>query len=63
MPIKLAEMAILNFSKEGQTILDPFMGTGTTGIVCKQNNRNFIGIDISQDYFNIAKNRIAEVLI
>lgn len=63
MPIKLAEMAILNFSKEGQTILDPFMGTGTTGIVCKQNNRNFIGIDISQDYFNIAKNRIGEVLI
>lgn len=63
MPLKLAEMAILNFSKEGQTIIDPFMGTGTTGVICKQNNRNFIGIEISKEYYDIAKNRIEGILL
>jgi DNA modification methylase len=63
MPLKLAEIAILNFSKEGQTVIDPFMGTGTTGVICKQNNRNFIGIEISADYYDIASKRINEVLL
>ena len=63
MPLKLAEIAILNFTKDNDIVLDPFMGTGTTGIVCKQNNRNFIGIDVSNEYYNIASKRINEVLL
>ena len=41
------------------TILDPFMGSGTTGVACKELNRNFIGIEINKDYYEIAKKRIA----
>ena len=57
-PLALAEKAIVNFSKENDLILDPFMGTGTTGIACKNTKRNFIGIELDQTYFNIAKERI-----
>jgi site-specific DNA-methyltransferase (adenine-specific) len=42
----------------GNTILDPFMGSGTTGVACKELNRNFIGIEISPEYFKIAEQRI-----
>ena len=53
---------ILDFVKastnEGDTILDPFMGSGTTGVACVQTGRNFIGIEIDPDYFEIAKTRI-----
>ena len=47
---------------EGETILDPFMGSGTTGVACINTNRRFIGIEISEDYFNIAKRRIETAL-
>lgn len=57
-PEKLAQDHILSWSNEGDTILDCFMGSGTTGKMCKLLNRNFIGIEISQEYFNIAKKRI-----
>ena len=42
------------------TILDPFMGSGTTGVACVQTGRNFIGIEIDADYYAIAEKRIAE---
>jgi site-specific DNA-methyltransferase (adenine-specific) len=45
-------------SEEGQTIIDPFMGSGTTGVACKELKRNFIGIEISPEYFKIAERRI-----
>jgi len=45
-------------SKEGDTILDPFMGSGTTGVACQELGRNFIGIEINEKYFEIAKRRI-----
>ena len=45
-------------TNEDQLILDTFMGSGTTGIACKNLNRKFIGIELDKDYFNIAKNRI-----
>ncbi len=57
-PEKLLERIILIGSKEGDVILDPFMGSGTTGVVAKRLNRNFIGIEIDEKYYNIAKNRI-----
>ena len=40
------------------TIIDPFMGSGTTGVACKKLNKDFIGIELSEDYFKIAENRI-----
>ena len=48
-------------SNEGDTVLDPFMGGGTTGVGCKQLNRNFIGIEIDKNYFNIASDRIQSI--
>ena len=45
---------------EGATVLDPYMGSGTTGIACIQMGRNFIGIEIDPGYFEIAKTRIAQ---
>ena len=56
----LATDHILSWSKESDTILDPFMGSGTTGVACQQLGRNFIGYEISPDYFKIAEKRIKE---
>ena len=50
------------YSKKGDTILDPFMGSGTTGCACKELNRKFIGIEINKDYYEIAKKRIANTM-
>jgi len=61
-PEKLLERIILIGSKEGDTILDPFMGSGTTGVVAKRFNRNFIGIEIDDEYFEIAQKRIERTL-
>jgi DNA modification methylase len=44
---------------KGATVLDPFMGSGTTGVACVQTGRNFIGIEIDPAYFEIAKKRIS----
>lgn len=57
-PLDLAETLILNFTNEGDTVLDPFMGTGTTGVACKNTNRQFIGIEKDEKYFKIASDRI-----
>ena len=57
-PVELLKRFIKVSSKENDTILDTFMGSGTTGIACKELNRNFIGIEIEEKYFNIAKQRI-----
>lgn len=51
---------VLNSSQENDIILDPFMGSGSTGEAAIKNNRSFIGIEINNEYFNIAKNRIKE---
>ena len=48
----------MSWSNEGDTVLDPFMGSGTTGKMAVLNNRNFIGIELDESYFNIAKQRI-----
>ena len=57
-PLDITEKVIKNSSKENDIILDPFMGSGTTGVACKKLNRNFIGIELDEKYFNIAKERI-----
>ncbi|HOL83661.1 MAG TPA: site-specific DNA-methyltransferase, partial [Caldisericia bacterium] len=46
------------YTFEGEIVLDPFMGSGTTGVVAKKYNRNFIGIEINPEYFKWAKERI-----
>ena len=57
-PEDLLERIILLGSRKKSMILDPFMGSGTTGVVAKRLNRNFIGIEIDKDYFKIANERI-----
>ena len=57
-PTDLIEFLINKSSKEGDLVLDTFMGSGTTGVACLNTNRNFIGIELDENYFNIAKERI-----
>ena len=54
----LLQELILDNSNENDLILDPCMGSGSTGVVALQNNRNFLGIELNQNYFEIAKNRL-----
>jgi site-specific DNA-methyltransferase (adenine-specific) len=56
-PLQLMEQ-LLQITKPGDTVLDPFMGSGTTGVACINHGRRFIGIEKSPDYFDIACNRI-----
>jgi len=56
--IDMLEMFINNNTDDNQLVLDPFMGSGTTAIACKNLNRNFIGIELDEGYYNIAKERI-----
>lgn len=57
-PEQLANDHIISWSNEGDTVFDPFMGSGTTGKMALLNNRDFIGIELDEGYFEIAKNRI-----
>lgn len=59
-PLALLEELVKTFSNEGEWILDNCMGSGTTGMACKNLNRNFIGIELDKEYFEIAKKRINE---
>lgn len=59
-PVALCEYLIRTCTNENDTVLDNCMGSGTTGVACKNLNRNFIGIEIDENYFNIAKERIGE---
>jgi len=60
-PVELMQILIENSSKENDIVLDPFCGVCSTGIACINTNRNFIGIELDENYFNIAKKRIEEV--
>ena len=59
-PEQLTQDHILSWSNEGDVVLDPFMGSGTTGAMAIETGREFIGIEIDAEYFDIAKNRINE---
>ena len=59
-PVEMLENILRHSSNEGDTVLDCFMGSGSTGVACVNTNRNFIGIELDADYFKIAEKRIAE---
>ena len=61
-PLKLIEYLVNVSSKEGDTVLDFTMGSGTTGVACKNLKRNFIGIEKDSHYFEVAKKRIEETM-
>ena len=59
-PLELATDHILSWSNPGDTVLDPFFGSGTTGVACQQLGRNFLGFEISSEYCAIARSRTGE---
>lgn len=59
-PVELMKILIENSSTENQIVLDPFMGIGSTGVASINTNRDFIGIELDRDYFDISKHRIQE---
>lgn len=61
-PVELLEYLIKTYTNPGDTVLDPTMGSGTTGVACINLNRRFIGIEKDENYFNIATNRINEAI-
>jgi len=61
-PVALLEYLIKTYTLEGETVLDNTMGSGSTGVACINTNRNFIGIEKDDKYFEIAKKRIADAI-
>lgn len=59
-PVSLMELLIENSSNVGEVVLEPFLGSGTTAIACKNLNRRCIGIEIDETYYNIAKKRVEQ---
>lgn len=59
-PVDILQNLIVNSSSPGDVVLDPFMGSGSTGIACNNTGRNFIGIELDKGYFETAKARIGE---
>lgn len=59
-PVDLLEYLIKTYTNEGETVLDNCMGSGSTGVACVNTNRNFIGIELDEHYFQVAKKRIEE---
>lgn len=62
-PVALIEYLIKTYTKEGDIVLDNTMGSGTTGVACVNTNRNFIGIEMDDKYFEIAQKRISEAVM
>lgn len=60
-PIELLEYIVSLYTKENSTVVDAFMGSGTTGVACKNLGRKFIGIELDEGYFNTAKERILNI--
>lgn len=59
-PVALLEYLIKTYTNEGEIVLDNCMGSGSTGVACVNTNRNFIGIELDEDYFDMARKRIEE---
>ena len=60
-PVDLLEYIIKTSSNEGELVLDFTMGSGSTGVACLNTNRKFIGIELDEKYFNIAKDRLENI--
>ena len=60
-PTDLLEWLIKTYTNDGETVLDNCMGSGSTGVACVNTNRHFIGIELDENYFNVAKKRIESV--
>ena len=60
-PVEMLEFLVKTYTDKEMTVLDPTMGSGSTGVACVNTNRKFIGIELDEDYFNIAKERINKV--
>ena len=60
-PLNIIENLVVNSSQENDVVLDCFMGSGTTGVACVNTGRNFIGIELDEKYFEIAKERIKKI--
>ena len=60
-PVALMEYLIKTYTNENELVLDFTMGSGTTGVACRNLNRNFIGIEMNDNYFEIAEKRINEI--
>lgn len=61
-PVELMKILIENSSSEGDIVCDMFMGSGSTGIACVESNRRFLGCEIDKKYFDVATERIEEVI-
>ena len=61
-PVSLLEYLIKTYTNENDIVLDNCMGSGSTGVACVNTNRNFIGIELDEKYFNIAKERINNIV-
>ena len=61
-PVALLEYLIKTYTNEGETVLDNCMGSGSTGVACINTNRNFIGYELNEKYFEIAERRINECI-
>ena len=59
-PVALCEYLIKTYTNEDETVLDNCMGSGSTGVACVNTNRKFIGIELDENYFDIAKKRLEE---
>ena len=57
-PVAMIERIVKGWSNENAIVLDPFMGSGTTAIACVNNNRNYIGFELDEEYYNVSLNRI-----
>lgn len=62
-PVGLLKYLIQTYTNQGDTILDPFLGSGTTAVACKQLGRNFIGVEINPEYCAIAENRLRQEVL
>lgn len=61
-PLPIIRNLVENSSREGGLVLDPFMGSGTTAVACKELKRNFIGFEINKDYWEASRTRLASVI-
>ena len=57
-PLALCEWLVKSYTNPGETVLDPFMGSGSTGVACVQTGRKFIGCELDKHFFDVAQNRL-----